>query len=302
VHFTQLRARFFFILLASLKYWLIYIFSLLIFASKSQDKIYFLDGSNRTVKVLEVTPDQIKIKSGNNEEEDIWRGNVLCIEYKNGSVEKISSPKENVVYTPHDDEAEKKLKNEPEIPVHNQISVNTFALSISDISVFYERLTTKNKIGLGLMGAYNFSPRATFFNNRIWPLKDGKKNCDFGAFANIYIDDVFSEETRFYLGIMFKYNNLKYTAAISDSVKIGNVYAVTTKYTPKTGQQFATIFTCGTYTEFSKNFFISTIIGLGGFRMRGDYLQQFNQQAEKHKTTSSILLKAYFGINAGFNF
>lgn len=275
-------------------------FILFCVAAKAQDKLYYLNGNLRTAKVLEITSEQIKIENENHEESTVWCGHILCIEFADGTVQKISPPKQNIIHTPQTAESSSKTNAEPNSPLNNRFSVNTLALCNSDVSLFYERMLFKNTLGVGAMGAFNFSSRAGLWNMRIQPLRDGRKNFDAGAFVNVYVDDLLPDDShRFYIGAMFKYTGLSYTKEIRNTVMIGNIPSTVITLSPnKTGYQLATMLICGTYSEIAKNFYVKTMAGLGGLYMQKEYLQQRTMQSE----VISSVLSAYLGLNVGFHF
>lgn len=295
-----------FLSLETLKTFWLYIFILSCIVLKSQDKIYFTDGSVMTGKVTEISPDAIMMNSEGNDK--IFNRNyVLMIEYKNGRIEKYTTPEKSAIYNEDGNVSEKMKQKSDEVFQRNQLSLNTLALCNSDISVFYEHITKDKKLGLGLMSAYNFNTSASLLNSHLLILTSAKKNYDVGAFFNLYMDDLQTNSTAFYGGIMIKYTNFNFTSVITDSVKVGNIYVSNTKFTPEKGGQLSAMFTCGTYNTVTKNFFIKTIFGIGGFALEGVYKQQYNYYANSgvnvgSQVNRSVLLKLYLGINAGFTF
>ncbi|MEO6304417.1 MAG: hypothetical protein ABIP51_14725 [Bacteroidia bacterium] len=298
----------FYLPLTNMRISLSYIFILVALVLKSQDKIYFLDGTTRTGKVTEIRSQQIVIKE-NYENTEIPRSAVLLIEFSDGSTEIINIPEENI--TANIDKKEnfhfKQPKNE--IYNYNQASINSLALCNADVTAFYERILSTKKIGLGLIGSYNFNLNANGINSFIAVLANAKKNYDLGAFINLYTGRA-EKRTRFYYGMMIKYTSFNFTTVKEDSSKVGNAYSVTTNYKAAKGHQLATIFTIGTSTDITRNFFIKTIFGIGAFKLHGDYKEQYNRELNKQSNQASgsntaplnvkFLPKFYFGINLGF--
>ncbi len=286
----------------------LYLFFLLAFVLKSQDKLYFLDGTTKKGKVTEIGPEQIVLKI-NFENNEFPRSSVLLIEFADGSFEKINDPEKNIIASPDKKENFHFKQKEKEIYSYNHVSVNSLALCNADISAFYERILPSKKVGLGLMGAYNFNLYATFPNAFFAVLTNAKKHYDLGGYINFYPGNT-EKRTYMHFGVMVKYTSFSYSSVKEDSVKVGNSVAVTVNYTYTKGSQLATIFTIGTHSDVTNNFFIKTIFGLGAFKLRGDYRDQYNMVLNQNNTSNSgkpadplnvkFLPKFYFGINLGF--
>ncbi len=262
-----------------------------------------MNGLTKTGKVTEITPEYIALKSDSGIVE-FERSGILLIEFKNGKFEKINEAEKDVTAAADKRENFHFKQAAKELYSYNRVSINSLALCNSDIAAFYERMLPKKKIGLGVMGAYNFNLYVNATNAFIAVLANAKKNYDAGAFINFY-PARFEKRTFMHIGMMIKYTSFNFTSARTDSVKVANVYAVTTTYKASKGSQVATIFTIGSHTDITKNFFIKTIFGLGGFRLKGDYKEQFNLELNKantngEKLTSNSLPKLYLGINLGF--
>lgn len=266
--------------------------------------MYLLDGSSQSGKITEIAPEYIVLESS--ETVTIGRDKVLMLEFKNGSIELINVAKESVVYNTGEAETQQKKDIDRSLSIDNIISINTMALINSDFSVFYERILFKKQFGVGAMGAYNVNPYASFQNLFLANLSNAKKNYDLGLFANYYSDDI-TTETTLHLGILFKYMNFNFTKVTEEIVNNGGNKSVNIKYSAAKGSQLATIFTLGTNTLLSKKVYLKTIVGLGGFNMRGDYKKQYNYVLNKNNTTGTpsnrtFLLKIYLGLNLGYNF
>lgn len=277
------------------------------FWARSQDRVYLTNGEVRVAKVLEIAPDYIIIvplsESGApfvDANETIAKSLVLLIEFKGGHVEVFNQPQKTAVYNATGT-MRKEAKDQGDLSF-NFASLNTLALCNADISVFFERLNSSKKIGLGLMGAYNFNPYVIAPNLFLVPLHNAKKNYDLGGFVNFYPGH-FRRRTTFYFGVLLKYTSFRFTK-IEDQ---GSGPSTSIKYTPAKGKQMATIFTVGTHADLGGNFFFKTIAGIGGFRLNGDYKQQYNyilnrDRDPSERINSSFLPKFYFGFNIGFTF
>jgi len=285
---------------------LVYILFFLSAAVAAQDKVYFLDGSSKTGKVIEITSDEIKLEQ--DEIQSISKSSILLIQFKNGSIEVLNRPGNDVIYNSKTFQNPATNKINESLSLNNILSINTLALCNSDISGFYERILSNRVFGFGLMGAYNFNGSASLQNAFILSLANAKKNYDLGFFANVYSSEL-SEGTVAHFGLLFKYMDFSFSKAIEENVYSGGTVSTNIKYTPAKGNQLATIFTFGSSTKIGELYFLKTIFGIGGFNLRGDYKQQYNYYRMKNpvnpNSTSSnlgFLLKLYIGINFGYNF
>lgn len=280
----------------------LYLFLVLSFFVKAQDKLYLLDGSKKLVKVLEIGIDDVTYaelsESGApfaNDRSVIAKSEILLIEFKNGSVEIFNRPEKNSVSTSQGLVTNSVKKPENQIINSNLVYLNTLALCNADIALFYEYLLPQKKLGLGVMAAYNFNQYATFSNLNIAVLNNGKKNYDVGAFFNVY-PSAFKKKINFSYGLMIKYTSLSFSKNTGTPTNI--VYA------PAAGGQLATMLTFGTQRLLTKNMFLKTQIGIGGFFLKGDYKEEFNEvmndPSAKTVTEYTLRLKLYLGLNLGF--
>lgn len=285
---------------------LTYLFLVFFCAIKAQDKIYFLNGTSKTGTIVEISEEQITAQLSKKEKLTFDRSTILLIEFKNGSIEIITQPKENVLYNPVEAENQLKQVVKKEFILSNFGSLNTLALCNADISGFFEHVLPNRLIGIGVMGAYNFNERVSLSNLFIAPLTSARKKYDLGAFANFYLDGLpDDEETTFYYGLLFKYMHFDFTKVTEITTTTNGFVSTSFKYNRATGNQLATIFTFGTHSNITKKFFIKSIFGIGGFNMRGDYKEQYNYFIQKNTGINDdrkFLLKLYFGFNAGFAF
>lgn len=285
-----------------MKYLILYIIVFVCFITRAQDKIYLLDGSKKVVKILEVGIDAVEYsdlsESGApflNSKETLPNRKILLVEYKNGKIEIFNQPEKSSISTSQGLVTSSIKKTDNRLNNNNFIYFNTLALCNADIAGFYEHLVPSKKIGLGLMVAYNFNPYAISPNLFIAVLYNAKKNYDAGGFINFY-PSAFKRRVTFSYGILIKYT------AFSFSKNTGT--ATNVVYVPANGSQLATIVNIGTHSNLSKNLFLKTMIGLGGFTLKGDYKQQFNAiLSENNNGTDynyTFLPKLYFGLNLGF--
>jgi len=189
----------------------------------------------------------------------------------------------------------------------NYVSLNSLALYNADVSVFYEHITKNKLFGVGVMGAYNFNLNTTLPNLFLYALQNSKKNYDIGATFNFYPGEL-NEGTSIYIGAMIKYTNFSFDKIISDSVTNSNVTSVSIRYSKTTGGQFAPFITGGTHTFLNDHFYLRTLIGIGVFKLNGDFKKEFNSRINKNSKSNTppsnynFLPKMYLGINLGFNF
>lgn len=267
-----------------------------------QDKIYFLDGTTKTGKVTDINNETIIIASST-ETASIPRSSVLLIHYLNGDFEKMNAPEKNVTIISDKKENFHFKQEKTKVYNYNLVSFNSVALCNADVAVFYERALPQKKIGLGVMGAYNFNLHANATNAYIAFLANAKKNYDLGAFINFY-PTRFEKRTYMHFGAMLKYTSFDYSSLREDTAKAGNLISVTSNYTPAKGSQLATILTFGTHSNLQKNFFIKTIFGIGAFKLKGDYKKQYTTELNRNSTdppvTINFLPKFYVGLNLGF--
>lgn len=283
----------------------IFLFFFIYFAFNAQDKIYFLNGTVKSVKVIEISNEIITTQI-NGLEENFNKQNVLLIEFKNGSIELINSPKENIIYDPNL-QSNTFVSSDPLSDKVNFVSFNSLALYNADVCVFYEHLTKNKLFGLGVMGAYNFNLKTTLPNLFLSNLHNAKKNYDLGATINFYPVE-FAGETSIYFGLMIKYTDFSFDKVKTDSIKNGSNTSINISYSRTNGSELATIFTAGTHTFLNDQFYLRTLVGIGAFKLNGDFKREFNTAINKNSKTGSpplsynFLPKIYLGINIGFNF
>jgi hypothetical protein len=268
-----------------------------------------MDGSKILVKILEIAPNEITYtlisESGApfiNDHEKIATKEVVLIEYKNGRIEVYNLPKKSLIYNANGT-VRKELKKGSAEFAFNFVSLNTLGLCNADISVFFERLIDSKRIGYGVMGAYNFNHRVISPNLFLSILHNAKKNYDLGAFVNLYTNP-FKRRTTFYMGILFKYLSFNYSKVIEEVTPTGT----NIKYIAAKGSQFSPIFNVGTHSNLKNNFVFKTIVGIGGYALKGDFKQQYNLLVNKNNDPGtqpynySFLPKIYLGLNLGFSF
>ena len=110
---------------------LVYILFFLSAAVAAQDKVYFLDGSSKTGKVIEITSDEIKLEQ--DEIQSISKSSILLIQFKNGSIEVLNRPGNDVIYNSKTFQNPATNKINESLSLNNILSINTLALCNSEI-------------------------------------------------------------------------------------------------------------------------------------------------------------------------
>lgn len=283
-------------------------FVLAYFCLKAQDKIYFLNGTSKVCKIESITSDYFNIRIGESEQ-SISKLEVILVEFKNGSIEVCNAPKEDIIYNPLSTSFADASKPKKIYKV-NFASINTLALCNADISAFYEFIPKKRflgdmSVGIGLMGAYNFNLHTGLQNVFLSVVNNAKKNYDLGATFNVYPFD-FSDDLEIYFGMMMKYTDFNFDKVKLDTISSPAGIQQTVSFSKAHGYQLATLFTAGAHYSISEHFFLRGFIGLGAFNLRGVYKEQYNIEINKNNNGKnrnvSTLIKAYLGVNVGFNF
>lgn len=226
------------------------------------------------------------------------KSDIILIEYYGGVVEVFSEPKRDITFTPNKAEARRINEINQQHEPRNFGSINTLALCNADVAGFYEHIGPKKYFGIGAMAAFNFNPQANLANGFIVVLHNAKKEYDAGVFLHFYPTH-FKRKNTFYYGLLFKYTEISFTRV--EETRSGNVSNLT--YSPASGSQRATIFTIGSHYKISNTIFVKSIVGMGGFNLRGIYQEQYNYSV--HGTSgygARFLLKLYFGLNVGYTF
>ncbi|MCE3259941.1 MAG: hypothetical protein K0S12_1582, partial [Bacteroidetes bacterium] len=101
-----------------------FIFTL--FSLRAQDKVFLLDGTLKQGKVVEIATESVLLETGT-ETINIFRYEIAVIEFKNGTIEIINEPRENIVYNPRATKVTAETKQLSLYKPHF-ISLNTLAL------------------------------------------------------------------------------------------------------------------------------------------------------------------------------
>jgi hypothetical protein len=268
----------------------------------AQDKIYLLNGQKLEGKVIELSSEKITYQNGS-ESCKIDVKLVLLIEFFDGRTQIFNSPGKDL-YQPAKLHPERKTGN-PGIILQNEFSINTLSLFNSDVSLYYEYRLNPKKLGLGVIGTYNFNQYATSPNAFIAVLSNGKKLYDAGAFINFYMGNIYSKHNGFF-GLMLKYTAFTFSAVKEDSVYNNNTLTINISYKAARSYQLSTLFIMGLHSSITENLFIKPSLSFGFFFLNSLYKQQFNYLVSDPQSGNiadySVLPKASLNICVGLSF
>ena len=271
-------------------------------AGSAQDAVYLTDGSMVLGKVQEVGIDEVIIRE-NDQTRILAKQKVLLIHYKNGTSEAFTLPEKDVVLLKGG--TSPAVSGSPETN-ENLLSFNMLGLVNADLMFFYERLLFTKKIGLGAFAGYNFNPRVNYaLNTYMAPLTNPKKHGDLGVFINVYRKRPGEGRTGFF-GLSLKYTPLSFTSVLENSVTTGTLVTTNVVFTPSEGKQLSLLFHFGKHRQITEKFFVRTMIGLGFFKLTGEYKSQYNYSYNKVSQLPpvefSVLPKIFVALNAGYSF
>lgn len=283
--------------------------SILLFFSiltKSQDKIYLINGVTLNGQLIEIGANKIILNTLSGKL-NLNKETIFFIEYKNNTIEKFNSPEKDFIYLETKELNSENKFIKKKIFFSNQASINTLALCNADLTFFYEKILKRKIISIGGLFSYNFNVSTTFLNPFITILGNAKKNYDLGGFINLYPFS-FDKKNAFYFGLLLKYSNFNFTKITEEKQLNGTAVGVNFIYSNSEGYQLATLVNFGFNHSFSNFFFIKSLLGIGGFNLNGDYREQYNFMINNRNNNKNpakdvgFLPKIYLGINAGYNF
>ena len=264
-----------------------------------QDKVYLLNGEVKKGVILEVSPNNITFMDDYGTT-TLEKTGILLVEFKSGKTEVFNKATVDLFATNGRGSNPRFEKTRRKVDTVNMLSINSAALCNADLAFFYERLLFNKRIGIGLMGAYNFNSVTNFYNLYLFPLEKSKKVYDAGFHLNYYSKSEFLSSKLIY-GLMVKYTEFSYTAIFEERIGTGSSSRMVTRRMNTTGHHIATLFTVGTHTSLKHNLFIRSVCGLGGYLLHGIYKQQYNYKSGPESNVG-FLPKLYLGMNIGFNF
>jgi hypothetical protein len=283
--------------------WSLFLLMLAAFViGSAQDGVYLVDGSLIKGKVIEVGIEEIIVRE-NDLTRIIDKRKVLLIHYQNGSAEVYSSPQKDLVLS---NGAKKQPPSLPRQNTQNLLSFNMLGLANADLMFFYERLFFAKKMGLGAVAGYNFNPHVNYsINTYMAPLANPKKHGDLGLFVNFYRKPLGEGRTSFF-GFSLKYTPISFTSVLENSVTTGTLVTTNLVFTPGQGRQVAVLFHFGKHRQITEQFFVRTMIGIGFFRLTGEYKTQYNYMLNKNSQLPpvefNVLPKLFVSLNAGYSF
>lgn len=269
---------------------------------RGQDKLYFLNGESKSGKVLEVGSEQVVFVK-DLDTFRVYRFNLMFIEYKMGRTEVLNRPVWDATYRGRASSAPVRNQDQTLLRNPNQVYVNTLSLVNADFSLYYEYILNNKSVGLGCFGTYNFNTYAGFPNLFIAVLNNGKKLYDAGLFLTRYSRS--NSDHRLFYGIMIKYTEFRYSAALLDTINKTNTPNVQVNYIDSKGHQISPLFHMGVHTDISDLLFIKTSFSLGFFHLAKTYSQQFSYAvSEPGEPVESVqfLVKGSIGLCLGFKF
>jgi|JI9StandDraft_1071089.scaffolds.fasta_scaffold26495_1 hypothetical protein len=267
--------------------------------SWSQDKVYLLNGEVKKGVILEVSPNNITFMDDYGTT-TLEKTGILLVEFKSGKTEVFNKATVDLFATNGKGSNPRFEKTRRKVDTVNMLSVNCAALCNADLAFFYERLLFNKRIGIGLMGAYNFNSVTNFYNLYLFPLEKSKKVYDVGFHVNYYTKSEFLSSKMIY-GLLVKYTEFSYTAIFEERIGTGSASRLVTRRVNTASHHTATLFTVGTHTSLNHNLFIRTVCGMGGYLLHGIYKQQYNYKRGPDSNVG-FLPKLYLGVNVGFNF
>lgn len=253
-------------------------------------------------------PEHIELVDGRGNPSIVSKFDLLLIEYHNGKFELFNRATKDLETYVLDEEDTENKKEKPSNSKQNYLSLNTFALTNADVSAFYEYVSANKKGGFGVMGAYNFNIRTTFQNIFFANLPNSRKLYDLGLFCKAYINPNSEKDVKFSAGLLFKYTRFTFDIIKIDSVSGPAGSSQLLSYSHSKGMQLASMGTLDCRVKLNDDFFITGLVGVGGFNLRGTYKDEFNKTINKNlkpgeqEVHYTFLPKIYFGLNLGFNF
>lgn len=286
-----------------------YLFLSLLFLSlfqqiRSQDIIYLTNGSKFEAVVKEINASAVKYKNFTNPDGPtyvITKGDVLFIEYKNGTLEilnknpnSLSPVKTETVVT------KKEIKKGPYDTYYmnkNCLYLNGASLANSDIALIYDRELAKSRLSLVLLGAYNFNVHANYTNRYLRVLESPKKNYDIGAGINYYTQT--RKKTQYFVGLLFKYMNYSYVRETYTQDVINGIPYTSIKTKNVTTYQFSSMLVNGLQFRFNPFFTYRVFLGLGFTNKNSDVSKAVAEDLTQKPRSFG---KAYVGMCVGYRF
>lgn len=215
----------------------------------AQDVIYKADGSKLQAKVLEVGITDIKYKSVSNPDGPLYvlsKSDVVLIAYQNGEHETFVSP--------NDKKSEKKAKDDSLSKNRNKniVSINVLDMAFASITLSYERVFCKGRIGVKVPVSVGLRPLSNpwygsdhFALGKIWSA---------GADVNFYPTG--QGRVRYFVGpglTVGQYQRSQYFSLLADYTQIDPVRVM----------HYGLVINNGLMVQPTENFNMSFGLGLG---------------------------------------
>lgn len=275
--------------------------------SFSQDILYTTAGNKLKTKVVEVNTTDVKYKDFSNLEGPTYvisKTDVVLISYANGSTDIINpdaaallpkkpEPAPAVVVEP-----KRKTPEKPKMNLyylnHNLLSINALALANGDVTLMYDREFANQRLGVTVLGGYNFNSRMGGLNAAIADSRDGaKKNYDAGLGFNFMPKT--TKRVQYFIGIMGKYMSYSYKNVIDTTNN-------QLKYENAKGYQLALMFTNGWTYRISPNFNFK-LFGAFGIPVNYPELNYYSSSGTRQVVNPyRSLPKVYIGYCFGYRF
>jgi hypothetical protein len=190
-------------------------------ALRAQDRMYRMDQTMETVKIIEVGTESVKYKPWDNPDGPVYviaRGKVHRIEYANGTEEIVSLPKTPLPRiigekTADQWELDRRRDSLRYFGYENNISVNFFSFFNNEFSLLYQRELFSSgfnvvvPLGIGVQ-APNLTNAIYFRADKGVPVKCDRKLLEIGLGVNYY--PRLTGSIHYYIGPVFRY--IKYEA------------------------------------------------------------------------------------------
>ncbi len=279
--------------------------------SFSQDILYTTSGSKLKAKVVEVNTTDVKYKDFSNIDGPTYviaKTDVVLIGYANGSTDIINPnaasllPKTTKTPEPLPvtvTEPKRKIPEKPKMNIYylnqNLLSINAMALANGDVTLLYDREFANQRLGLTVLGGYNFNSRMGGLNAAIADSRNGaKKNYDAGLGLN-YMPKT-TKRVQYFVGILGKYMSYTYRNVVdttNNQIRSENAK----------GYQIALMITNGWTYRISPNFNFK-LFGAFGIPVNYPELNYYSTSSQSKRVINPYrsLPKVYIGYCFGYRF
>lgn len=242
----------------------------------AQDIVYTSNGNKIETKVIEINTESIKYKDYTNQEGPTYvivKTDVVLIHFANGTTQIINqNPRPLLPEKKQTEPATAKAPEKPK-PVNvyyinpNVLSINALALANGDVTLIYDREILNNKLGISLLGGYNFNSRVGALNLGIFDTwANAKKNFDAGLGINYFPRT--TKRAQYFVGFLGKYMSYDYKSVVDTTNN-------QLKYSDAKGSQVSLMLTNGWQfrisPSFSFKFFGSLGYSINTPRLASDY-------------------------------